>query len=89
MPPSRQLQVEGRSRPPEFSTSPMVASAGSSGHVFPLSLKLGANSRKTCEVANGIMEKVFIYFSKAAYEDVGRAQCEATEAGGQPAAHRD
>lgn len=58
--------------PPEFSASPTAASGGSSGHVFPLSVKLGANSRKTCEVANGIMEKVFIYFSKAAYEDVGR-----------------
>lgn len=66
-----------------------AGSGGASGHVFPLSLKLGTNSRKTCEVANGIMEKVFIYFSKGAYEDLGRAQCEATEAGGQPAVHRD
>lgn len=39
--------------------------------MFPLSLKLGTKSRKTCEVANGIMEKVFIYFLKGAYEDLG------------------
>lgn len=62
---------------------------GSSGHVFPLSLELGTNSRKTCEAANGIMEKVFIYFSKGACEDLGQTQCEAMEAGGQPAVNRD
>lgn len=50
----------------------LVGSGGSSGHVFPLSLELGTNSRKTCEAANGIMEKVFIYFSKEACEDRGR-----------------
>lgn len=57
--------------------------------MFPLSLELGTNSRKTCEAANGIMEKVFIYFLKEACEDLGRARCEATEAGGQPAVNRD
>lgn len=50
--------------------------------MFPLSLELGTNSRKTCEAANGIMEKVFIYFPKEACEDLGQAQCKATEAGG-------
>lgn len=48
------------------------ASRGFSGHVFPLSLELGTNIRKTCEAANGIMERVFIYFSKEACEDWGR-----------------
>lgn len=57
--------------------------------MFPLSLELGTNSRKTCEAVNGIMEKVFIYFSKEACETLGQAQCEATEAGGQPAVNRD
>jgi hypothetical protein len=50
--------------------------------VFPLSLALRTKSRKTCEAANGIMEQVFIYFSKEACEDLG-------EAGGQPAVNRD
>lgn len=45
-------------------------------------IELSTNSRKTCEAANGIMEKVFIYFSKAACEDLG-------EAGGQLAVSRD
>jgi len=41
------------------------------------------------EAVNGIMEKVFIYFSKEACETLGQAQCEATEVGGQPAVNRD
>lgn len=83
--------MEGHSSHLEFSTSPIAAvgKRGSSGHVFPLSLELGTNSRKTCEAVNGIMEKVFIYFSKEACETLGQAQCEATEAGGQPALNRD
>lgn len=63
----------------------MAGRAGgrSSEHVFPLALEGRSNSREeTCEAANGIMENVFIYFSKAACEDLG-------EAGGQLAVNRD
>lgn len=92
--PGWQLQVDGHSSHLESSIGPHPpsgwwANAGSLGHVFPLSLELRTNSRKTCEAANGIMKKVFIYFSKAACEDLGQAQREAMEAGGQPAVHRD